>query len=660
MTKALIDVYNEISTYELNWADYESARINHQKALNVIQRLEPLTDSVIVDHKINLLCNLGGILVNQNNKDALAYILQSENMIAGAAKYDYLHALNLENLVAYYFNLDLFPDSLEIWAQQSLELKYKLDTLYPGTDDIDIPRTLRNLAYIQFKTQNYTQALANFQKSNELGSMNAEDSYGVNNCEKITNTCYLILECFQNLNQPDSAVQTLKKNYAFLQRCPFQHDHSPDLAYNLLKQMRLQYSYQQHDSAYAAGKRAIAQYENLLSRDTTAFAAYLAEACNTTGVLGLKKEDPNQTMRYFERAAVLYTHIAPLDTQAIEPELAQVYHNIGYLYLATELPRQGIPFTIEAINLQKKYCPELVKSYVQSINQLLLSCPGICPDSLLRVYLLEALQILAESGIDSNKSLEVEFEYHNRLGSIYFNAGKCEVAMNHFRRVAEIYQIGFTLGKADSANYGVVLADIGERYLACGDIPSADSCLNAAFHWFDMLEKKHPQTYKNLVTQKIPWQALRYHMRKQDASATMKDSIDAQQNIIDISATLIPEAQKTNPRFAISLAEKASFLAWHLIKIGKYAEAEHYSRQALLFKSIYKAANKNLALALLLQPGKEQEGLELCRRYADEIYPYKHEAGDTFRDVFLFDFQRLREAGISCPAFEEAEQFLRN
>lgn len=659
MTEYLIDAYDRISKYEYLRSDYENARIGFQKALNMIQRLEPLSDPVMIEWKIKLLTHLGSVLVSRSDLEAADFIKQSEQLIAGNKKYDQWHAKNLENLAVCYLNLGLFPDSLEIWAQQALELTYKLDTLYPGTDDIDIPRTLRILAYIQLKTQNYTQALANYQKSNELGSMNATDNYGVNNCEKIANTCYLIVLCFQNLNQPDSAIHTLKTNYAYLQNCPFQHDHSADFAYNLLKQMRLQYSVQRPDSAYAAGNRAIAHYENLLSRDTTAFAAYLAEAYNTTGVLGLEKEDPNQTMRYFERAAVLYTHIAPLDTQAIEPELAQVYHNIGYLYLATELPQRGIPFTIEAINLRKKYFPESVKGYVQSINQLLLSCTGICPDSLLRVYLLEALQILAESDIDSNESLKVKLQYHNRLGGIYSNEGNCIASMYHFRRAAEVYQIVCSIGVADSANYGIILANLGERYLACGDIPSADSCLNAAFQWFEMLETKHPGAYKNLLAKKIPDQSLRYYTRKRNTAPTLESRIEAQKSLILLGATILSEIELKDTSFARSLAEEASYLSWGLLQLSRFAEAEQYSRQALLFSPTYLFANMNLAYSLMLQPGKEQEGLVLCRKYADEPYPYEHEAGNTFRDVFLDDFRLLRKAGISCPAFEEAEQFLR-
>ncbi len=377
---------------------------------------------------------------------------------------------------------------------------------------------------------------------------------------------------------------------------------------------------QSHPNEY---KLEIAEIKNNLGniyykkKDYTKAEAYYLDALDTREQLADKDSAETQT-----NLGILYTHTGDYT----KSEFFYLESLNGYKHLAVSNPRKYEPEVARTEN-HLGFMYENEKDYAQAEVSYLNS-----------FYIWEKL-VKSDSGLNGDLA-----DTENDLGVLYFDMRDYDKAETFYLKSLEGYEI---LSKVNPENYELDIARtedyLGILYESEKNYDKAETAIVNALKVKDHLALENPDAFENdYFSTQIKLITLYRHILKNSKSDSVQLKYSAA--ITLMYEKLYKKSLNENPLSNIAVSDCGN-LAWHLLFIKKFKEAETAANWALQIDSSQTWIKVIHANALLFQ-GRLTEAE---KEYLNCLSEIKGQDDKPYKKSIIDELNLLEDAGVTHP-----------
>ena len=617
------------------FANYLLEQNQDQQALRLYQQaLRQASDTAT---RASLLINLGNAYANLNRYEAAidAYdeALEIYRRLAqdNPQRFEPDVAATLNNLGLAYADLTRYEEAIAAY-DEALEIRRRLAQDNPPRFEPKVGITLNNLGIAYADLNRYEAAIAAYDEALEIQRRLAQDNPPRFEPEVGTTLNNLGI-VYDDLTRYEAALgaydEALEIQRRLAQENPQRFE--PEVG-NTLNNLGIAYAdLNRYEAAIAAHDEALEIRRRLAQENPQRFEPDLAETLHNLGTAYADLNRYEAAIGAYDEALEIYRRLAQDNPPRFELYLGATLNNLGNAYVDLNRYEEAIGAYDEALEIRRRLAQDNPPRFEPNLAMTLSN-----KAFLYKAWLDEKpTELIRQQGLSAIKASDSVLAHYPRrdIPAVKRSLAQIEY-LQHWFEAPDV------LAKAcDNKGYALVQArqnDSAWHYfrravMLYEDIP-VDS-LSPTRRWYASFAYEHYLWFVEDPAQCYPYQ---------------KTAVGH----VEAFFAANPEDEDAPARVASMHYD----LSWFALFVGECKEAEASARRSLALDPESTGVIANLAAALLLQ-GKFEAAQEWYLDYADQ--PWPDGQYETFREVFLADWEELEAAGVTHPDVAKIRALLR-
>lgn len=401
-------------------------------------------------------------------------------------------------------------------------------------------------------------------------------------------------------------------------------DHfEPDVASTLCTLGQVYFDIKSYKQALQYYKLGLERFEALAEENPILFEPDLAKALHGIGIIYKSLNQLSESLEVNHKALMLYKILAERNPNLYNSDLANSFKSLGITYKSLKRYTDAIEVFQEALNLFRI----LVKQDPSLFNSDLASTLNSFAGAYTMTFRYD-------------KAIEI----HNEALEIYNSLAKKDPGELRLILAHTYYTL--------AVNHTLITEfSIAANYFGTADsIYALNNENEVAIEYREKIKRQLSALSKpDALAKTLTFNAISHYKRKDRKMFNYyyKKAL----NEYEIAAKKYPREEQ----FKAGLVSFHIKLSWQALKVKGFRESEKFARKALEISPESIEVIPYLAVSLLFSD-KFKEAEKYYKNWKNKLWPFK--GYETFKEVFLADFNELQEVGITHPDITRIRKIL--